>query len=60
LLYVLWSMGCILGPLYIFFSNIHLSVSTYRAYPPVSELPHSGWYFLVPSICLRNSCCLHF
>jgi hypothetical protein len=33
-------------------ANIHLLVSTYHACPFGSELPHSGWYFLVPSICL--------
>jgi hypothetical protein len=30
-------------------------VSTYHACPFGSELPHSGWYFLVPSICLQKS-----
>jgi len=54
LLHFLLSVGCILGVLY-FLVNIHLSVSTYHACPFGSELPHSGRYFLVPSICLQNS-----
>jgi hypothetical protein len=40
-------------------ANIHLLVSTYHAWPFGSELPHSGWYFLVPFICLQNSECPH-
>jgi hypothetical protein len=36
-----------------FWANIHFAfhVSSF-----VTGLPHSGWYFLVPSICLQNSC----
>jgi hypothetical protein len=48
------SVDCILGIMY-FLTNIHLLVSTYHACPFGSELPHSGWYFLVPSIWLQNS-----
>ena len=44
--------SCILGILG-FWANIHLSVSTYQVTSFVIGLPHSGWYFLVPSICLR-------
>ena len=40
-----------------FLANIHLLVNTYHACPFGSELPHSGWYFLIPSICLQNSGC---
>jgi len=40
-------------------TNINLLVSTYHTCPFGSELPHSGWYFLVPSICLQNSGCAH-
>jgi hypothetical protein len=36
-------------------SNIHFSVSTYHVFPLGSGLPHSGWYFLVPFICLQSS-----
>ena len=36
---------------------MHLLMSIYHACPFRSELPHSG-YFLVPSICLKNSGCL--
>jgi hypothetical protein len=57
LLTFLNSLNCILGILYFFKVNIHLLVSTYHAYSFESELPHSGWYFLVPSICLQNSEC---
>ena len=38
-----------------FWANIHLSVSTYLVCSFVTELPHSGWYFQVLSICLRIS-----
>jgi hypothetical protein len=54
LLHFLQSMGCILGILN-FLTNIHSSVSTYHAYPFGSELPHSGCYVLVLSICLESS-----
>jgi hypothetical protein len=43
----------------LFSPNIHLLVSTYYACLIGSELPHSGWYFLVPSICLQNLGCPH-
>jgi hypothetical protein len=33
-------------------ANIHLLVSIYYIWSFVTGLPHSGWYFLVPSICL--------
>jgi hypothetical protein len=57
------SVNCILGILYYLFTfyvsmylvNIHLLVSTYHACPFGSQLPHSGWYCLVPSTCLKNS-----
>jgi hypothetical protein len=44
----------------VFLAFIHLSVSTYHAWLFGSVLCHSGWYFLVPSICLQNSWCPHF
>ena len=49
--------GLYFGYSILFFSNIHLLVSTYHACPFGSELLHSGRYFLVPSICLQNSWC---
>jgi hypothetical protein len=52
LLTFLSSVNCTLGMLY-FLANIHLLVNTYHG----SEIPLSGWYFLVPSICLKNSWC---
>jgi hypothetical protein len=56
LLNFLSSVDCILGIWYFYFlANIYLLVSTYYACPFGSELPQSGWYFLVPSICLQNS-----
>ena len=48
------SVNCILG-IPSFWTNIHLSVSAYHVCYFVIGLPHSGWYFLVPSICLRIS-----
>jgi hypothetical protein len=48
------SVGYIMSILY-FLENIHSLVSTYNACHFGSGLPHSGWYFLVPSICLQNS-----
>jgi hypothetical protein len=69
LLSLLNSLDCILCILYEFFSflfffffggaNIHLLVSRYHACPFGSELSHSEWYFLVPSICLKKSGCPH-
>jgi hypothetical protein len=38
-----------------FLANIHLLVNTYHACPFVSDLPHSGWYYLVLFICLQIS-----
>ena len=46
--------NCILGIL-SFWANVHLSVSAYHVCSFVIRLPHSGWYFLVPCICLRTS-----
>jgi hypothetical protein len=45
----MWSVNCILG-IPSLWDNIHLSVCSF-----VTGLPHSGCYFLVPSICLRIS-----
>ena len=53
-LHFIWSVSCVLGIL-IFLANIHLSVSTYHMCSFVTGLSHSGWYFLVLSICLRIS-----
>ena len=50
----MWFENCILDIL-TFWANIHLSVSAYHVCCFVIGLPHSGWYFLVPSICLRIS-----
>jgi hypothetical protein len=44
-----WSVICILAILN-FWTIIHLSVSAYWVCSFVTELPHSGWYFQVPSI----------
>jgi predicted nucleic acid-binding Zn finger protein len=60
LLIVLSSVDCIMGLLYIVLGrgdNIYLLVSTYYSCPFVFELPYSGWYFLIQSICLQNSGC---
>ena len=54
LLSFMWSVNCILGIL-SFWANIHLSVSAYHVCSFMTELPNSGWYFQVPSICLRIS-----
>ena len=35
--------------------NIHLSVTTFHLYSFVIELPHLGWYFPVPNVCLKIS-----
>jgi len=50
------SVECSVGILN-FMANIHLYVSTNNACPFEWGLPHSGWYFLIPSICLQNSWC---
>jgi len=42
---------CILGNSSIW-ANSHLSMSAYHVCFSMIGLPHSGWYFLVPSICL--------
>jgi hypothetical protein len=47
--------GCVehsMGTLF-FMANIHLYVSTFLIFIFESGLPHSGWYFLVPSIYLH-------
>jgi hypothetical protein len=51
LLSFIWSVSCIIDVL-SFWANIHLSVSTYHICPFVFRLPHSEWYFLLPSISL--------
>ena len=38
-------------------ANIYLPLSAYHECPLRSGLPHSGWYFLVPSICLKILWC---
>ena len=49
------SVDCILGTLYFYFlANIHLLVSTYHVCHFGPELPHSGWYFLVPFISCKT------
>ena len=48
----MWSVNCILG-IPSFGANMHLSVSAYHLCSFVTWLPYLGWYFLVPSICLR-------
>jgi hypothetical protein len=50
----IWSVNCILG-IPRFWANIDFSVSAYHVCSFVIGLPHSGWYFLVSSICLRTS-----
>ena len=52
LLTFIWHVSCVMGILN-FLVNVHLSMSAYHVYP--FGLPNSGWYFLVPSICLPNS-----
>jgi hypothetical protein len=54
LLSFMWSGNCILG-IPSFWVNIHLSVSAYHVCSFVIGLPYSGWFTLVPSICLRIS-----
>ena len=48
-----WNIGLVSFAI----SNIHLRVSTYCASLSGSGLPHSGFFFLVPSICLQVSRC---
>jgi hypothetical protein len=58
--WILWTLSCVfsMGLFYfILLANTYLLVSIYRACPFGSELPHSGWYFLVPSICGRKLGC---
>jgi hypothetical protein len=42
------SVNCILG-IWRFWANIYLSVSAYPVCSFAIGLPHSGWYFFVPS-----------
>jgi len=56
LLNFLQSVGCIIGILY-FLDNVHFLVIIYYARSFGPGLPHSGWYFLIPSIYLQNSLC---
>jgi len=46
----MWSVNCILD--FPSFWAMHLSMSVYHVCSFVIGLPHSGWYFVVPSICL--------
>jgi hypothetical protein len=50
----IWSMSCMVGTL-SFWTSIYVSMNTYNVCPFESGLYHTGWYFLVPSICLHNS-----
>jgi hypothetical protein len=50
----IWFVSCIMDIL-SFGASIHLSVSIYHVCSFVTGLPHSGWYFLDPSICLQTS-----
>jgi hypothetical protein len=54
LLSFMWSVNCILV-IPSFWANIHSSVNLYHVCSSVIGLPHSGWYFLVSSICLSIS-----
>ena len=47
--WVLWIVSWVFST---FLANIHFLVKTYYECPFGSELPHSGLYYLVPSICL--------
>jgi hypothetical protein len=51
LLSFMWFTSCILD-IPCSLPNTHLSVSTYRMWSFVTQLPNSGWCFLDPSICL--------
>jgi hypothetical protein len=51
LLNFMWSLSCIVGIL-CSLPNIYLSVSTNHVSSFMTELPHLGRYFQVPSICL--------
>jgi hypothetical protein len=48
-------MVCEVMGILSFLPNIQMSVSTYHVCSFVNGLPHSGGYFIVPSICLRIS-----
>jgi|UPI00001C5612 hypothetical protein len=50
----IWFMGYIVSIL-SFWATIYLTLSAYHVCSFVSRLPHSGLYFLVPSICLQIS-----
>jgi hypothetical protein len=52
--WVLWTVSWVFWTFFIL-ADIHFLVSTYHACLFGFELPHSGWYFLVISICLQNS-----
>ena len=54
LLSFMWSVNYILV-IWSFWANIHLSATAYHVCSFSIWLPHSGWYFLVLSICLRIS-----
>jgi hypothetical protein len=51
LLSFMWSVSYIMG-IPCSLPNIYLSMSIYHVWSFVTELSHSGWYFLDPSICL--------
>ena len=50
----IWSVNYIRGIL-CFWTNIHLSVTAHHVCSFMTSLLYSGWYFLVPSFCLRIS-----
>jgi len=47
----MWSVSFIMG-IQCSLTNLQLSVSTYHVCSLVTELPHLGWFFLDPFICL--------
>jgi len=53
LLNFIYSVGCIVGILSIG-ADILVLMSTYHVCIFEYRLPNSGWYFLVPSICLQK------
>jgi hypothetical protein len=57
--WVLWTISWIFCTFFGGGANIHLLVSTYHICPFGSELPYSGWYFLILSVCLQNAECPH-
>jgi len=54
LLNFIWFVSYIVG-IPSFLPNIHLLVSTFHVRSFMIGLPHSGWYFLDPSICSQIS-----